>query len=52
MVMHDCIQLASPPEAVVDALEALAINDVDVAVWAVDLEKHYQAIDACNTVEE
>jgi len=34
--------------AVVDVLEAVASEDADAAVWVVDLERHYQAIDACN----
>ena len=46
--VSSCPPLPAPPVAVVDVLEAVASEDADAAVWVVDLERHYQAIDACN----
>ena len=44
-----CPPLPAPPMAVVDVLEEVASEDADAAVWVVDLERHYQALDACNS---
>lgn len=46
--VSSCPPLPAPPMSVVDVLEAVASEDADAAVWVVDLERHYQAIDACN----
>lgn len=47
VTVFECIQLEPPPLSVVDALEAAAKTDPDAGHWVVELEKHYQAIEAC-----
>jgi len=47
VVIHDCLPFPPPPASVIDAIEGLAATDTDAAIWVVDLEGHYQAIDAC-----
>jgi len=47
IVVHDCIALEPPPVSVVDAISAAAAVDPNAGHWAIALEKHYQAIEAC-----
>lgn len=42
-----CPQLAPPPEAAVDALEADAKLHPETGKWAVSLEKHLTKLEAC-----
>lgn len=44
-VAGSCPPLAPPPVAAVDALQAA--GDPAVDAWAVDLDRHYQKLDAC-----
>lgn len=47
VVINECVPLEPPPLSVVDAIEALATVDPDAGHWAIALEKHYEAIEAC-----
>lgn len=47
-VTGSCPNLSPPPIAAVDALQSAGSNDVDA--WVVDLERHYQKLDACRGV--
>ncbi len=44
-VVGSCPPLAPPPLAAVDALQAAGDSSVDA--WAVELDRHYQKLDAC-----
>ena len=40
-----CPSLSPPPKAAVDALQRA--GDAAIDAWAVDLDRHYQKLDAC-----
>jgi hypothetical protein len=40
--------LSPPPNAAIDALEGAKNSSVDA--WVVDLDRHYQKLDACSAV--
>jgi hypothetical protein len=42
-----CPNLAAPPGAALDALEAAARSDQDTEDWVIDLSQHYDALDRC-----
>ena len=44
-VVGSCPTLAAPPKAAVAALRAAKNGAVDA--WVVDLDRHYQKLDAC-----
>ena len=44
-MVGSCPALSPPPLAAVDALQAA--NDSAVDAWAVELDRHYQKLDAC-----
>lgn len=42
-----CPPLSPPPDAAIDALAAAAKTNATVGAWIVDLDRHYQKLDAC-----
>lgn len=46
-VQFRCPPLAPPPSSTIDALETQARKDPNTASWVIDLDKHYQKLDAC-----
>ena len=42
-----CPKLTAPPASVVDMLEGLGPKDPSAAAWTIDLDKHYQKLEAC-----
>jgi len=43
---NDCPPLSPAPEAALDVLQSA--HDTTVDAWVVDLDRHYQKLDACN----
>lgn len=44
-----CPPLSPPPNSIVDALETTGRKDPSAAAWVIDLDRHYQKLDACPT---
>ena len=48
-VASSCPVLPPPPLTAVDALQAA--NDSAVDAWAIELDRHYQKLDACRGIK-
>lgn len=48
-VVGSCPALPPPPLAAVNAMQAA--NDSAVDAWAIELDRHYQKLDACRGVK-
>lgn len=46
-VKYLCPPLAPPPSKTIDALETAGKRDPSSAAWVVQLDKHFQKLDAC-----
>lgn len=46
-VKYLCPPLSPPPSSVIDALETTGRKDPSAATWTIDLDRHYQKLDAC-----
>lgn len=46
-MITECPPLSPPPDAALDALQALVDTDPPTAAWVVDLDRHYQKLAAC-----
>lgn len=49
VVKIECPDLASPPDGALDALAEKAKADPEVDKWIIDLDRHLQKLDACNS---
>lgn len=43
-----CPDLPAPPDKAINALDAAARLDAEVAGWVIALSQHYDALDVCN----
>jgi uncharacterized protein YceK len=50
-VVYKAPPLADPPLSVVDALEQAGRKDPSAAAWTIDLDRHYQKLDAINSTK-